>query len=97
MDFLGLLEKIGVMFGLRPKLDEEDVTIKAIYVILQKAEEDLRTYNAISRGKNPSPEKVYSKEEFYDLHSALKKDKLKNKVFVLKQLKKDINNILREF
>lgn len=72
----------------KKKYEEEDRIIAAIYVAVEKAKIDLRNYNEATEvliNKNPLSGKV------------MRADKLKNKISVISQLKKDINNILREF
>lgn len=95
---MGFLDFLGKVFGYK-NMSEEDKAIKAIYAAVQKAENYMKTYNAAigktSKWKpDPTQRNIYAPK---DIHKELKEEKLKNKVSVLSQLKKDINNILREF
>ena len=101
MGFLDFFEKIGeLILGFKSKeFSEEDNIIKAIYVALKKAEDNLKMYNEAifeTRKLKPNEEgKIISSPK--DIHKELREVKLQNKVAVLSQLKKDINDILREF
>ncbi len=100
MGFLDFFDKMSKLFEDNvlghKKFNEDDRYIKAIYAALQNAEKDLRVYSEASY-KTEIMSKDPEKEYLPKLAKGYKEEKLNNKIAVLKKLKKDINNILREF
>lgn len=98
MGFLDFIEKIGAIIEnfWERKFVENDKHIKAIYTTLAKAEQDLKNWNyAIDYAERGS--KDPKKENLPKRAKDMKEKKLEFKADVLKSLKREINNILREF